>query len=120
MASRIDEGQQGNPMLCAGVNGENEDARRRSRHDSAASFTPGTPVSPVDAEGMVYLHEASSCAAKAHACEAQGDFVGAFSLYKVAVSSLLEGVQSEWWAASLEEGADCDNLWSNGVSLVLG
>lgn len=89
-------------LQLKGVNGENEDARRRSRHDSAASFTPGTPVSPVDAEGMVYLHEASSCAAKAHACEAQGDFVGAFSLYKVAVSSLLEGVQKDSSAARRE------------------
>lgn len=67
----------------------------RSRHESSTSFTPGTPVSPLDAEGVGYLHEATSYAAKAYACEAQGDFVGAFSLYKVAVSSLLEGVQSE-------------------------
>lgn len=68
---------------------------RRSRHESSTSFTPGTPVSPLDAEGVGYLHEATSYAAKAYACEAQGDFVGAFSLYKVAVSSLLEGVQKD-------------------------
>ncbi|XP_070389991.1 ribosomal protein S6 kinase-like 1 isoform X2 [Dermacentor albipictus] len=67
----------------------------RLRHESSTSFTPGTPVSPLDAEGVGYLHEATSYAAKAYACEAQGDFVGAFSLYKVAVSSLLEGVQKD-------------------------
>lgn len=88
-------------LQLKGVNGENEDAER-SRHDSSSSFTPGTPVSPVDAEGIAYLHEASSCAAKAHACEAQGDFVGAFSLYKVAVSSLLGGVQKDSSAARRE------------------
>lgn len=67
----------------------------RSRHESATSFTPGTPVSPLDTEGVAYLHEATCSAAKAYACEAQGDFVGAFSLYKVAVSCLLEGVQKD-------------------------
>ncbi|KAH6933062.1 hypothetical protein HPB50_011738 [Hyalomma asiaticum] len=67
----------------------------RSRHESATSFTPGTPVSPLDTDGVAYIHEATSSAAKAYACEAHGDFVGAFSLYKVAVSSLLEGVQKD-------------------------
>ncbi|KAL3214547.1 hypothetical protein MRX96_007027 [Rhipicephalus microplus] len=67
----------------------------RTWHESATSFTPGTPVSPLDTEGVAYLHEATSSAAKAYACEAQGDFVGAFSLYKVAVSCLLEGVQKD-------------------------
>ncbi|XP_077510693.1 ribosomal protein S6 kinase-like 1 isoform X1 [Amblyomma americanum] len=74
----------------------------RSRHDSATSFSLGTPVSPLDVEGIGYLHEATSCAAKAHACEANGDFVGAFSLYKSAVSSLLEGVQKDSSASRRE------------------
>uniref|UniRef100_A0A224Z5E4 p90 ribosomal S6 kinase n=1 Tax=Rhipicephalus zambeziensis TaxID=60191 RepID=A0A224Z5E4_9ACAR len=78
----------------ADESGGGRDAER-SRHESATSFTPGTPVSPLDTEGVAYLHEATSSAAKAYACEAQGDFVGAFSLYKVAVSCLLEGVQKD-------------------------
>lgn len=74
----------------------------RSRHDSATNFSLGTPVSPPDAEGIGYLHEATSYAAKAHACEDHGDFVGAFSLYKRAVSSLLEGVQKDSSASRRE------------------